>query len=281
VRGILIPFIPVPPPAPEVPGVPTPPVDTFRGTRPNKGSNTDRSLQPRVKLITGVFTGLKLKVAQLYNFFGRFISTKAKALKVKPEILGGVLHVLSRGFFGFGIKGRMQITLNVDHFWTNWGQWHQETYARHYGFNHDHPFKDNICRKITLGPWKPCHKDQDTEWEMLMYGQERNNYQALRSIGMGVARVKGEWFKAAGFRSPVEMFLALSGSARAQLTAFTTVLKDPKFAWCLLGLRTEKFGMFANCYNGKTGRHGRRYVGKIKKAIKAYADVTDVDDDSD
>jgi len=253
-------------------------VDPFRGTRPRKGSNIDKSLQPNPKLNIGAFSGLKLKVAQLYNFFGRFITNRAADLKIKPHVLGGVIHVLSRGQLAFNHKGRMEITFNVDHFWNNWGKWHQDKYTRHFGFNHEHPYQGQTCRKLSMGPWENCHKDQDTDWKMLMYGQNQHNFQALRSTSMGVARVKGEWFKAAGFRSPIDMFLSLSGSARAQLHAFVTILKNPKFGWCLLGLRTEKYGMFAHCYNGKDGRHGHKYVDRIKRAIKAYGDVTDLDD---
>jgi len=280
VRGTLIPFVPIPSPPPIVPGaiVPPAPVDNFRGTKPRKGSNINKSLQPPVPLNLGAFSGLKLKVAQLYNYFGGYISNKAAELKIKPHVFGGVLHHLSKGAFAFDKKGLMEIFFNVDHFWNNWGQWHEDKYVRHFGFNHDHPYKGHTCRIITLGPWKKCHDDQNMEWQMTRFAQNQNNYQAIRSLSMGVARIRGGFYKAAGYRSPVDMFLSLSGSAKAQLDAFSSVLKDPKYAWCLLGLRTEKLGMFANCYNGKNGRHGKRYVTRMKLAIKTYGDVSDVDD---
>jgi len=281
VRGTLIPFVPIPSPPPVViTGLPPPPapVDPFTGTKPRKGSNIDKTLQPNPLIQVGAFSGLRLKVAQLYNYFGGYISTKAAELAIKPHVLGGVIHHLSKGQFAFDSNGRMMIFFNVDHFWNNWGQWHEDKYVRHFGFNHDYPYKGQTCRVITLGPWKTCHKDQNMEWEMTRFAQVQNNYQAIRSLSLGVARIRGGFFSAAGYRSPVDMFLALSGSARAQLDAFTTLLKSPKHAWCLLGLRTEKLGMFANCYNGKNGRHGKRYVTRMKAAIKAYGDVSDVAD---
>jgi len=193
-------------------------------------------------------------------------------------VLGGVLHALSNGIFAFDLKGRMNIRFNVERFWDNWGQFHQEKYSRHFGFEHEHPYKRHTCRVINFGPWKPCHKTQDMEWTMFRFAQSQNNYQAIRSVSMGVSRVRGEMFRAAGFKNPLEMFEALSGSAKAQLDAFASVMKNDKYGWCLLGLRTEKLGMFANCFNGKHGRHGRAYVHKIKKAVKLYGDVSDVAD---
>jgi len=288
VRGTVIPVVVVPSPPPVVPTAPAAgaaagagiiaPVDTFPGTKPRKGSNTDITLQPKPLLGLGPFVGLKLKVAQLYNYFGGYISQKAAELGIKPHVFGGVIHHLSKGEYAFDPSGRMTITFNVDHFWNNWGQWHEDKYARHFGFNHDFQYKGHTCRILTMGPWHSCHKDQNMEWEMGRFAQTQNNYQAIRSMSIGVARIRGGFYTAAGYRSPIDMFLSMSGSARAQLDGFASVLLDAKHAYCLLGLRTEKFGMFANCYNGKTGRHGKRYVERMKSAIKAYGDVSDVAD---
>jgi hypothetical protein len=253
-------------------------VDPFKGTKPGKGSNKMTTLMANPQLSVFAYRGKKLQVAKLYNLFGDYIQKKAKELKIKPIVLGGLLHVLSEGQLAFNPQGRMMVTFYIDRFWTNWGQWHEEKYARHFGFNHQYPWMENTCRKLSVGPWMKCHKDQDTEWDMLRFGQMQNDWAALKSAGMGLGRVKGDMFKVAGYKSPMEMFVALSKSPKAQIDAFVSVMKDKKHAWCLLGLRTEKYGMWAHCYNGDGGRHGMRYVRKLKRAMNLYGSLTDADD---
>ncbi|KRX05382.1 hypothetical protein PPERSA_00683 [Pseudocohnilembus persalinus] len=252
-------------------------------TLPRRGNVYDSTLEPDLK-ITKEYPDEQIFFNYLKNFYnskGKFITEQAQLLRVQEWSLVGAIFMgglHKRAFLDEKMIVQFDIELFHENF-THKGKDRAKTKIFQDYFKHNHGSSWEF-RQSKTQKWKDISLNQrdrqDLHWECLQIAQQLDDTAALLSSSFGITQIRGDLFRFAGYDSVQSLFLALSGSIKEQLLAFTTIIQTKDR--CLDNLRDLNFNQFAICQsepNNSKDKVGETYEGQYATVIKGPVQDTD------
>ena len=207
-------------------------------------------------------------VVNTWNRYGGLILDEAQRLDIDPGVAVAVLVAESTGD-GFE-NGRLKIRFENQIFHHYWGRHNPERFAQHFAFSTrpDESWKEHQWRADPNGPWLPCHKSQDGEWEVFEFARQLDERAAMFAISMGAPQIMGFNHATVGYATVQAMFDDFANDARSQLTSFFRFMEVNRL---VQAVRDRDFVTFARAYNGPG--QAEVYGGLIRDYAAAFASV--------
>ena len=167
-------------------------------------------------------------------------------------------------------NGRLKIRFENQIFHHYWGRHNPERFAQHFAFSTrpGESWKEHQWRADPNGPWLPCHKSQDGEWEVFEIARQLDERAAMFAISMGAPQIMGFNHATVGYATVQAMFDDFANDARSQLTSFFRFMEVNRLVQTV---RDRDFVTFARAYNGPG--QAEVYGGLIRDYAAAFASV--------
>jgi len=207
-------------------------------------------------------------VVNTWNRYGGLLLEEAQRLGIDPAVAVAVLVAESAGD-GFH-NGRMKIRFENQIFNQYWGVHNRERFAQHFSFNPTpgQNWKDHQWRADPNGAWQPCHKSQESEWQVFEFACQLDERAAMLSISMGAPQIMGFNHASIGYATVEAMFDAFASDARSQLTSLFQFMEVNRLVQVV---RDGNYVAFARVYNGPG--QAELYGGLIRDYTAAFRSV--------
>lgn len=235
------------------------------------------ALAPAHTIPVAKLSGVKKKMAAIYNEYGFRLEQKAKELGIGVESAAAVLKVESGGKPFSEVKGEQREIIRFENHiffdqYTNKGKDKARvaTFKKHFHMGTGkNRWKEHKWRRSENDAWQEFHGKQVTEYEVLEFAATLDGNSAYNSISMGLGQQMGFNAKSLGYKSSQAMFEAFKDEGDQVDAVFAFVKSRPA---ALKALKNKDYTGFATVYNG-TGQ-AAAYGANIQEAAAAYKDVT-------
>jgi hypothetical protein len=221
-----------------------------------------------LRLATSDMSSYEKRAAVTWNRYGYLLLHIADRLGIDPGVAVAVLSAESDRR-GLARDGRLVVRLENHVFYDQWGKEHESRFRAHYRFDPARPWTGHQWRPDAGLPWRECHQSHEGEWDAFEFACTLDETAAKLSSGLGLARMMGASFAAAGYESVGQMFDAFASSERYQIFALFDLIAGPSaLSRQIHALREHDFDTFAALHYG--GRQAARYGSLLASLFEAF-----------